>query len=156
MEDTARNVALLAPVPLEHLLDGQTISAKEGRVAFGSRAWEIFRELDDLRRGQPVDVYIYASRADEPTFEVAWHARYVGYVESFDGAHPAGMRYRPPSTGKYPTDNKGHWAIFWEVQGLRQLPARDRLRLADLTGSGKGKPYGRGFVPEGPILIEHP
>lgn len=157
MKGTARNVALLAPVPLEHLIDGQTVAASEGRVAFGSRAWEVFRELDGLRKGQLVDVYIYASHTEGPrVFEVTWHAEYIGQVDSIAGAHPAGMRYRPPSTGKYPSDNEGHWAVFWEVQNLRQLPEGSRLRLADLAGFGKRRAYRRGFVPEGPLLIEHP
>lgn len=157
MKDTARNVALLAPVPLEHLVDGQTVAASEGRVAFGSRAWEVFRELDGLRKGQLVDVYIYASHTEgPPVFEVTWHAEYIGHVDGIAGAHPAGMRYRPPSTGKYPSDNEGHWAVFWEVQNLRPLPAGSRMRLADFAGLGKSRVYRPGFVPEGPLLIEHP
>ena len=64
MTISAKNVALLAPVPEEHLLDGVNVIHVEGRVAFGSRAWEVFRELDALRKGDPVDVYIYASHAE--------------------------------------------------------------------------------------------
>jgi hypothetical protein len=56
---TAAQVALLAPVPLQHLRSGQTKAECEGRVAFGSRAWEVFRKLDALREGMPVDVFIY-------------------------------------------------------------------------------------------------
>src|SRR5206468_3141526 len=109
-----------------------TIAADQGRVAFGSRAWEVFRELDGLRKGQPVDVYIYASHTEGPqVFAVTWHAEYIAHVDGIAGAHPAGMQYRPPSTGKYPSDNEGKWAVFWEVQKLRQLPERDHLRLAD-------------------------
>ena len=39
-----QEVALLAPVPLEHLIDGLSVCDQQGKVAFGSRAWEIFRE----------------------------------------------------------------------------------------------------------------
>ena len=96
---------------------------REARVAFASRAWEAFRKLDDLRNGLVVDVYIYASHTEgPPVLQATWHARDVGHVDSINGAHPAGMRYRPPSTVKYPTDNQGHWAIFWEVEALRELP----------------------------------
>jgi hypothetical protein len=38
-----QEVALLAPVPLEHLIDGVAVCDQQGKVAFGSRAWEIFR-----------------------------------------------------------------------------------------------------------------
>jgi len=91
---TAAHVALLAPVPLEHLIDGKKKSDIEGRVAFGSRVWELFTELDTLRKNMPVDVYIYASHGGgNRDFEVSWHARYVRHVNSEMGAHPDGMRY---------------------------------------------------------------
>jgi hypothetical protein len=154
---TAAHIALLAPVPLEHLVDGQKAVESEGKVAFGSRAWEVFRELDTRRKGIPVDVYIYASHSDgQREFEVSWHGRYIGHVEGKMGAHPDGMKYRPLSTGKYPNDNSGHWAVFWEIEDLRPLPKERRIVLASLTGFGKKKPYGHAFPPEGPLLIEHP
>jgi hypothetical protein len=133
------------------------VAVTEGRVAFGSRAWEVFRELDLLRKGVPIDVYIYASHSNvTPMFEASWHGRYIGHVESVGGAHPAGMQYRPPSTAQYAKDSSGKWALFWEVEDLRELPPHDRLHLANLTGFGKRKSYGSPFVPEGPLLIEHP
>ncbi|MGH9890979.1 MAG: hypothetical protein ACREA0_03135 [bacterium] len=157
MKTTASHVALLAPVPLVHLTDGADIAKREGRVAFGSRAWDVFRELDGLRRGLTVDAYLYASHIDGPLVLAAtWHARYIGHVESVNGAHPGGMRYRPPSTARYPSDNQGHWAVFWEVEALRQVAAAEYRPLRDFTGFGKRRPYGRNFVPEGPLLVEHP
>jgi len=155
--ETAAHIALLAPVPLEHLLDGRTTAQSEGKVAFGSRAWEVFRELDAQRKAMPVDVYIYASHSDgQQEFDVSWHARYIRHLESMMGAHPDGMKYRPPSTAKYPSDNSGYWAVFWEVEDLQPLLKEQRLLLASLTGFGKKKPYGHAFPPEGPLLIEHP
>ncbi len=155
--ETAAHVALLAPVPLEHLKDGREVSQREGRVAFGSMKYEFFLKLDDLRKGMPIDVYIYASHADghhDP--EVTWRARYLRYVKSDLGAHPDEMKFRPPSTAKYPGDNSGHWAVFWEVEDLQELGLEHRLSLGDLTGYGKKKAYGYAFRPEGPMLIEHP
>jgi hypothetical protein len=105
----------------------------------------------------PTDVYIYASHVDGAlTLEASWHGEYVGHVESIGGAHPAGMRYRPLSTAQYAKDSAGKWAVFWEVAKLRELPVYERLPLADLTGFGKRRAYGTAFVPEGPLLIEHP
>lgn len=154
---TAAHVALLAPVPLEHLIDGKKKSDIEGRVAFGSRVWELFTELDTLRKNMPVDVYIYASHGGgNRDFEVSWHARYVRHVNSEMGAHPDGMRYRPESTGKYPNDNSGHWAVFGEVEDLQKLPKEQHMSLAQFTGYGKKKAYGHAFPPEGPLLVEHP
>lgn len=70
------HIALLAPVPIEHLNDATNVCATVGRVAFGSRAWEVFRELDANRNGLPVSAYIYASDeqgAANP--EVSWIGR---------------------------------------------------------------------------------
>jgi hypothetical protein len=154
---TATHVALLAPVPLEHLIDGRVTSERVSRVAFGSMRWDFFRDLDQSRKGMPVDVFIYASHTDGyPEPETTWRAKYLRHVESVGGAHPDGMRYRPPSTAKYSDDNSGHWAVFWEVTELEPVSAQQRLQLADLTGFGKKKAYGHPFVPEGPLLIEHP
>lgn len=156
MAPTASHVALLAPVPLEHLEDGRSTCDTQGKVAFGSRAWEVFRALDQERKGMPVDVYIYASRAEDRRAVASWHAHYIDHVESINGAHPSGMLYRPPSTARYADDNEGHWAIFWEVTALRRLQEAHLLALTGFTGFGKARPYPRDFVPEGPMLIEHP
>ena len=145
--------ALLAPVPLEHLENGVDICRREGKVAFGSRAWEVFRELDTLRDGKPLSAYIYASKSDAdgpPT--VTWHAKYIGHVESKNGAHPEGMRFRSPSTGNYENDNKGWWAVFWEVASLELLPESKQLLIKELR-SRSGACYKPDFVPEGPIII---
>lgn len=157
MTATASNIALLAPVPLEHLLDGAIVCQEQGRVAFGSRAWEVFRKLDELRGEKPVDVYIYASHSPgPPSFTISWHGRYVGHVEGDNGTHPEGMRLRPPSTAKYIEDNLGHWAVFWEVGELRELSPKECIRTGDFCGFDKRKQYKRNFVPEGPIIVEHP
>jgi hypothetical protein len=157
MTTTTLDVALFAPVPLEHLLDGAIVCEEEGRVAFGSRAWEVFRKLDDIRDGLPVDVYIYASHSTGPIhLVVSWHAQYISHVESIGGAHPEGMRVRPPSTAKYIDDNLGHWAIFWEVEQLREIPPDERIPTGEFRGLNKHKPYKQNFIPEGPILIVHP
>jgi hypothetical protein len=157
---TASNIALLAPVPLEHLISAPHVLETEEKVAFGSMAFLLFHELEAQRHGLPVDVYIYASAketdADASPF---WHAIYLGFVKSDGnklGSHPDGMRFRPKSTEKYPLDNEGHWGLFWEVKGLRPTTSKEWCPISEMTGFGKKKRYGRNFVPEGPILIEHP
>jgi hypothetical protein len=150
-------IALLAPVPIEHLRDAVEVCKAQGKVAFGSRAWDVFRQLDAEVNGTPVDVYIYASMdPSAERIEVCWHARYIGHVESRGGAHPEGMRFRPPSTAKYAADNKGHWAVFWEVDHLRELAPEERLPVGQFIGYGSAKAYKRSFVPEGPLLVINP
>ena len=60
------SVALLAPVPEEHLISGQSCCEENGRVAFGSRDFEVFRNLDDQCAGAPCHVLIYPSSASQP------------------------------------------------------------------------------------------
>lgn len=142
-------VALLAPVPLEHLESGKNTCASEGKVAFGSMAWEVFRRLDVLRENQRVQVLIYASY-DKPIvpFRVSWQAFYTGHCESIDGKHPDGMKYRPASTSTDTDD----WAVFWEVEKLQIIEGHHPL-ISSLSGFGNTRHYQKTFRPEGPILI---
>jgi hypothetical protein len=157
MLQTASNVALLAPIPRVYLPEGQLLCQLQGKAAFGSRAWEVFRELDGLRHGLPIDVYIYASHADPPSdLEASWRAIYIGHVDSQGGAHPEGMKFRPRSTSKHPNDNQGWWAVFWELTDMHEIPKAKRIRIADFTGYGKRSSYKHAFIPEGPLLVEHP
>jgi hypothetical protein len=156
--DCAADIALLAPVPREHLVDGNQTALTMGKVAFGSRAYDVFLKLDEERGGKPVDVYIYESYGSgQYDFRVSWHARYLGYVGAVDGAHPDGMKYRPASTAKYAGDNEGgDWLLFWEVDLLEEIPEPERLHVGHFMPYGKKKPYGKFFVPRGPMLVEHP
>jgi len=144
-------------MPEVHLRSGQKVSEEQGYVAFGSTAWEVFRKLDQLRDGLPVEVLIYPSyAADGPDYTVRWRGKYVGHVDSHGGAHPDGMRYRPPSTAGNPEDNLGHWAVFWHVAELTPLPADRTVPIGSLRGCGKKKTYGVGFRPRGPVIVEAP
>ena len=147
-------VALLAPVPVEHLRTAIAVCEAEGKVAFGSRAWEVFRELDFERNGEPIDVYIYASgEPDSDRWEVSWRGRYIGHVEGKSGAHPDGMRFRPTSTAKYVGDNTGHWVVFWELDNLIEIPAEERIPTGQFLGHKTGKQYKKSFVPQGPLIV---
>ncbi len=150
--DLHPTLAILAPVPLLHLEDGEYVSTHKGKVAFGSRAWEFFRKLDEERDGLEVETFIYASHTDVRDFSVTWHGRYVGHVEGVNGLHPKGRRYRPPSTLKW--DDEGYWAVFWEVAGLERLA--EPIPIAELHAWGTDEPYGKGFVPEGPMRVARP
>src|SRR3569833_139393 len=99
------DVALLA-VPLEHLLSGAEICRGEGKVAFGSSAWEEFYALRERLEGEPCSVLIYASdekRSGTPA--ASWRAGYIGVVEANCWANTDGLKYRPPITAIYPQDN---------------------------------------------------
>ncbi len=150
-------VGLLVPVPEEHLRSGLQTLRREGKVAFGSRAFEVFAKLDELRQGEPVEVLIYASDPTtiiKPPYRASWRATYIGFQSARGGAHPDGMIYRPETTTQYPADNAGHWALFWEVVDLAELPEGERVQTGALKGWGKSKLYVKHFRPEGPVLID--
>lgn len=151
----AMPVALLTPVPLQHLLAARDVCARESRVAFGSQAWEVFRELD-LEGGPGTPVLLYASHAGVPrTPRVSWTASYLRYVESKGGAHPERARIRPPTTIADGEDAAGYWAGFYEVAELTPLSEDDQIRIRDLVDL-RGKRYGRDFEPRGPMIITAP
>ena len=85
---------------------------------------------------------------------VSWWGWYVGHSESKGGAHKEGMLHRPPTTGAYSTDNSGHWAVFWHVQGLRELPAEKRLPIGKVPTTKSG--WRKTAPPRGPELVALP
>jgi hypothetical protein len=148
---TDGHIALLAPVPLEHLESGLTLKDKVAFGSCGNRALKLFNKLDKERAGMDVDVYIYASPA-QCDFEASWSARYIRSVLSVNGAHPDGMKYRPESTA---SDTESD--VFWEVKDLKRLPPEERILVSTLTGFGsKKKAYSPTFAPRSPLLINHP
>jgi hypothetical protein len=66
------------------------------------------------------------------------------------------MRYRPPSTEANESDNAGHWALFWEVRELREVPEEERIPTGQFTAYGRRTAYRDNIAPEGPLLVEHP
>ena len=149
--------AILAPVPLEHLESGEVIAAEKGFVAFGSRKFELFRDIDQRRDGNPVPVLIYPSHEDDQakvTSMVSWIGWYIGSEETHNGRHSLGMDHRPPTTGQYAADNKGHWAVFWHVRQLLPLSAKDRFAISKLQTTKGG--WRKNAPPRGPELVAVP
>ncbi|SFP37201.1 hypothetical protein SAMN05216330_10719 [Bradyrhizobium sp. Ghvi] len=152
-----QDYSILAPVPLEHLLSGAEIASNAGFIAFGSRKWELFRKVDELRGGAPVPVLIYPSHEDLPAKDsliVSWVGWYVGCEESSNGKHSMGMTHRPPTTGRYTSDNRGHWAVFWHVRDLHELPATQRLPISAIQTVKGG--WRKSAPPRGPELVATP
>lgn len=112
------DVALLAPVPAEHLDSAAETCAREGKVAFGTRAnFERLHSLPSLADAAEVSVFIYASGAASGPPQATWTARFVGLVASRAGAHPDGMKYRRAprstrSTTRVTGSCSGRWPSF--------------------------------------------
>lgn len=162
MEKTTTNAfAILAPVPEQHLTTGlDAIAAQLDAdppkvppvVAYGSGAFEVFDKADELRKGLLVNMFFYASHPESPTFKpfATWQATYIKQLHSRRGRYPGKKFHRPPSTE---TDSPT-WAIFWLVQDLEKLGKP--IPVEDFSGLGKRISYPSRFIPEGPMLVEHP
>jgi len=127
-------------------------------VAYGSRKFALFRKLDEMRGSEPVPVLIYPSHERENAamhYVIGWTGWYTGHVASEDGAHPAGMKYRPPTTANYPDDNTGFWAVFWHMLELERLPEDRRHPIASLRSYGKDF-WRAGTAPRGPEIVARP
>lgn len=150
------HAALLAPVPEEYLVAGVEIVRRHGKLALGSRAWEVFKRLDELRQGEPVTTYLYASHAEAnvvPT--VTWTGLYVEQAPaSRRGEYRDADDFRPPHTEE--EDASRWWALFWHVTELRHLPEAEWIKIGDLRKFSSQRRYGSGFIPEGPIIVGHP
>jgi len=141
--------ALLAPVPEEHLLAALPVEAVQGKVAFGSDAWERLAELQALLAEECTEVYIYASIARVPIRAATWRATFLRYRKALTNRmHPEGMQFRPATT-----ENE-RWAVYWEVSGLERLSKDERIPMDYFSALGSGKRFQKHFVPRGPTLIE--
>lgn len=163
MNQKTRALAILAPIPEKHLISGlQAITAQYDtdeppqqppRVAFGSMDFEVFRKADELRGDKPLTVFIYASDSKESqslTPMVSWKAVYVKHSPSRRGRYAGPAQYRPASAATDPPT----WAVFWEVQELERM--KIPLAIANFKGVDQKANYKSRFIPDGPLLVQHP
>jgi hypothetical protein len=97
MEDkqVARNVALLAPVPLDILESALQTDTPDGQMAFATMDWQLFNELEKTRSGLPVDAFIYASHPDGSLEgKATWLAGISGLSPKSIGLNPTGRPWR--------------------------------------------------------------
>jgi hypothetical protein len=150
MEEPKADVALLAPVPEEHLQSGLVQCRTEGFVAFGSDAAMIFLELKQLvDQEHPADILFYASRASNSGL-VTFRGRFVDYDGAEGGkAKPSWAKYRPVSTG-----SDTSWSSFYLVREIHLL--EKPLPIASLRKRGNKGKFKSNFIPLGPIIIDTP
>lgn len=148
-----RAYALLMALPQIHLVAGQSVCQHQGKVAFGSQESRLFRHLDLSRHGDQVDSFIIAITPERPIeVAVTWHGIYLGHVQAApEGTHPDKARYRPHTD--YENDYPGHWQVFWEVRDLRPIAP---ISVGDLKRFDHQQRFDPQFMPERPLLIEHP
>jgi hypothetical protein len=147
--------ALLAPIPAIYIVEGESVHAKHGRVAYGSDAWELFNRLrlDGVDKQLPVLIYASATESSHLANEIALHkivssAVLDGFENSVGGKHR-----RPHLRTKRALETDSKFALFWEIVNLNRLsrPANlSSVRTLIATGK-KGKILTE--APRGPIRI---
>jgi hypothetical protein len=98
-------------------------------VLGGTGSRELFSELDQKRAGLP-------------------DGRYIRLEAERHKAKP----YRPNSTEVDIFEGE----VYWIVERLRGMQAREHIPVADFVGFGQSKPYGKSFPPHRPLLVDHP
>lgn len=148
--------AILAPIPAEHLESGLALWGEY--VSFGSHKWELFRKVDELRRGAEVPVLIYPSHETDVvklTFQVEWFAWYIGHVDDSRKFDDETSGRRPPTTARYPEDNASGWSLFWRVRSLVQLPPEHHLAIREVETYKTGN-WRKNSPPRGPEIVARP
>jgi hypothetical protein len=156
---SASDCALLAPVPLEHLIAGLDTCREYGKAAFGSRKGPLFEQLEFELKVKSCPVFIYASdnpkRSGPP--QVTWQGIYCGWIKANDdGSYRGDIKYRPKSVHKYPGDLKGSWWGYWHVRDLCELKKQECRLIQTLYGKDRVKPFQKYFIPEGLYIIQNP
>lgn len=150
------DLALLAPVPVQHLQSGVEVCQREGKVAFASAAFEFFLELDAKRAERPIPVYFYASQEEVMKPVISWQGIYTGFYHSDNGFDPNKNRFRPPTTYQGQSPDSDDWPLFWEVENLTEIPeGPGRLPLYNLVAYKGKKKLALNFLPQGPVLIRN-
>lgn len=159
--DISKTFALLAPVPEAHLQSGlESIALQFDRdiippfIVYGSMAFEVFAEVERIRKDKAVEVLIYAtdSSGDRPLNpEVTWKGIYIGCEQASGGGRYRGAAiHRPAATAS----ERNKWGIFWKLTQLESF--KSGLPIGKLTAFGTKKPCAPRFMPDAPLLIDYP
>jgi hypothetical protein len=152
MAEPDADVALLTPVPEEHLISGFDVCANLGSVAFGSDSVMVLSEYAHLVVDSTAYVLFYASHSTASTTPAAtYRARFVKYVGALatGKAPPSCCDVRPPSTV---TD--GPWQSFYVVNNLCKLD--EPIPLTKLSKANVKTKLKANFVPLGPLIVATP
>jgi hypothetical protein len=152
MDEPNADVALLAPVPEEHLESGLKQCQAAGFVAFGTDSSMVLSELKQLvDQEHTADVLFYASQtSNSGSPKATFRARFVDYEGAVSGkAKPNWAKYRPESTV-----NDTIWSSFYLVRDIRLLEIP--IPIASLKKRGDKGKFKSTFAPRGPIIIDTP
>lgn len=152
MSEPTADVALLTPVPEQHLEAGMLRCAETGFVAYGTDSGMVLSEFASLvDEEHQSDILFYASESARRGTPVAtYRGRFVAYEGAVGGkAKPAWAGHRPVTTA-----GDGSWSSFYLVKDLRRLDTPVPLTSLKKRNN-KGK-LAKSFIPLGPVIIDTP
>ncbi|MCJ2086452.1 hypothetical protein MKK88_10670 [Methylobacterium sp. E-005] len=145
-------VAILAPVPAVIIDSAMETCAREGVVAFGTNAFEVFHRVEE-EYGTGIPVIIKpTSRYGDPK----GYARmsFSGKFERFTKADRQGLHPEPekrPAVTLSPEDPDTPVYGFWEISNLRLMP--NQVSMGSLRAVGKKTPLPATYKFQGPLLV---
>jgi hypothetical protein len=150
-------VGLLWPLPMLHVQGAVELSRTASKVALGTRATSVLKELEALTGGDPlgVPVYVMATdlNSDERPLQIAWRAVYLDAVKSSNGGHPEGMRFRWPATLQMPMPGDTHWNAFVHVCSFAALGASGTVPITALRDWVRKELLHEYFIPLRPQIV---
>lgn len=152
MDEPTADVALLTPVPYQHLRSGLAVCAETGRVTYGTDSGMALAEFAyAVGTDSTADILFYASETPISGFPKAtYRARFVEYVGAKNGKAPGtAAAYRPPTTA-----DDGAWQSFYIISDLREL--EEPIELRTLTKRNSKSKLKSNFIPLGPLVIDTP
>jgi hypothetical protein len=148
-------ICIYAPVPAVLLQSALETCEREGRVAFGTNAQQLFEDIDaDFGPRIPVIIHPTVHYGDPKGFgKLSFAATYIGFEKAdHKGLHKTSA-VRPNAVFD-PKDPDTAWLGFWEVEDLHMLTKR--VGPETLIARGKNKHLPKTFVPHGPLLVDAP
>lgn len=152
MSERPSDIALLTPVPLQHLESGLAKCRQTGLVVYGTEATIVLSDFaKSVEDGSSADIFFYASegRAVGPPV-VTYRGRFEDYRGARAGrADKEWSRHRPDSTS-----SDGAWQSFYAVSDLRKL--EEPIPISQFSKRNTATTLSRTFYPRGPIIIDAP
>jgi hypothetical protein len=145
-------VAILAPVPAVIIDSALETCTREGVVAFGTNAFEVFHRVEEeYGPGRPVIIKPTPRHGDPRGYA---RMTFSGLFERFTKADRQGLHPEPakrPAVTLNPEDADTPVYGFWEISNFQLMP--NRVSLVSLRAVGQKTPLPATYKFQGPLLV---
>lgn len=152
MSNRFSTMALLTPVPLQHLESGLDKCGETGLVVYGTDAAMALAEFaSGVSDHVGADIFFYASEGASMGRPAAtYHGKFAGFRGARAGrADKEWIQHRPDSTS-----GDSAWDGFYAVTELRKL--NQPVPISQFSKWGAKRNLAPTFVPRGPTIVDAP